>query len=77
MRTYLVTGGCGFIGSHLCGALLERGHAIRVLDDLSSGFRDNLPTSAEFIRGDIANPEIARIALDGVDGCFHLAAIVG
>jgi UDP-glucose 4-epimerase len=75
MKTFLVTGGCGFIGSHLCEALLDRGHAVRVLDDLSSGFRGNLPDAAEFVRGDIAEPATARTALEGVDGCFHLAAI--
>ena len=75
MRTFLVTGGCGFIGSHLCEALLKRGHAVRVLDDLSSGSRENLPGAAELIRGDIADVESANIALEGVDGCFHLAAV--
>src|SRR5271166_6380373 len=75
MKTFLVTGGCGFVGSHLCDALLARGHAVRVLDDLSSGFRDNLSSDAELIEGDIAHPEAVRAALDGVDGCFHLAAI--
>jgi UDP-glucose 4-epimerase len=75
MRTFLVTGGCGFIGSHLCEALLEGGHAVRALDDLSSGSRDNVPDDVEFIYGDIADPESVCMALDGVDGCFHLAAI--
>ena len=43
MAHYLVTGGCGFIGSHLCDALLEQGHEVRILDNLSSGHRENAP----------------------------------
>ena len=75
MATYLVTGGCGFIGSHLCQALLQRGDAIRVLDDLSTGFAANLPAAAALMRGDVADPGLVREALAGADGCFHLAAI--
>ena len=56
MARYLVTGGCGFIGSHLCAALLARGDAVRVLDDLSSGFEANLAPGAELLRGDVADP---------------------
>lgn len=75
MKTYLVTGGCGFIGSHLCDALLARGHAVRVLDDLSSGTRANLQPEVTFHRGDVRDPDAVAAALDGVDGVFHLAAI--
>lgn len=75
MSTYLVTGGAGFIGSHLCDALTRRGDAVRVLDDLSTGRRENLPAAATLIEGDVADPVAVRAALDGVDGCFHLAAI--
>lgn len=75
MSTYLVTGGAGFIGSHLCDALIGRGDILRVLDDLSTGHRCNLPAAATFIEGDVANPKIVAKALEGVDGCFHLAAI--
>ncbi len=75
MATYLVTGGCGFIGSHLCRALLSRGEEVRVLDDLSTGSLARLPAGAHFIQGDVADPHIVRRALAGVDGCFHLAAI--
>jgi UDP-glucose 4-epimerase len=75
MSTYLVTGGAGFIGSHLCDALIARGDSVRVLDDLSTGRRTNLPAAATLIEGDVADPAIAGAALDGVDGCFHLAAI--
>ncbi len=75
MSTWLVTGGAGFIGSHLCEALLARGDAVRVLDDLSTGRRDNLPSDATLIEGDVADPAAVRDAVEGVSGCFHLAAI--
>jgi UDP-glucose 4-epimerase len=75
MSTYLVTGGAGFIGSHLCHALVNRGDTVRVLDDLSTGRRSNLPAAASLIEGDVADPVIVSEAMDGVDGCFHLAAI--
>ncbi len=75
MARYLVTGGAGFIGSHLCDALVARGDAVRVLDDLSTGHRHNLPDGVDFIEGDIADPAAAQAAMEGVDGCFHLAAI--
>jgi UDP-glucose 4-epimerase len=75
MQLFLVTGGCGFIGSHLCEALLRTGHRVRVLDDLSSGLLSNLPEGVEFHHGNIADPVAMRQAVEGVDGCFHLAAI--
>ena len=75
MQLFLVTGGCGFIGSHLCEALLRAGHRVRVLDDLSSGRRANLPDGVDFRQGDIADRAAMRAAVAGVDGCFHLAAI--
>jgi UDP-glucose 4-epimerase len=75
MSTYLVTGGAGFIGSHLCDALVRRGDAVRVLDDLSTGSRDNLPPGATLIEADIADPSAMHTAIEGVDGVFHLAAI--
>lgn len=74
-RQYLVTGGCGFIGSHLCDSLLRRGHRVRVLDDLSTGSLANLPRAATLIEGDIRNENILAPAMEGCDGCFHLAAI--
>jgi UDP-glucose 4-epimerase len=73
--TYLVTGGAGFIGSHLCDALLRAGRAVRVLDDLSTGKRENLPAAVELIEGDVADPFAVEAAVAGVSGCFHLAAI--
>jgi UDP-glucose 4-epimerase len=75
MATYLVTGGAGFIGSHLCDALVARGDRVRVLDDLSTGRRANLPPGVELIVGDVADAAVVRDAVAGVDGCFHLAAI--
>jgi len=75
MSLYLITGGAGFIGSHLCDALIARGDSVRVLDDLSTGRRENLAAGVELIVGDIADPAAALKATDGVDGCFHLAAI--
>jgi UDP-glucose 4-epimerase len=75
MARFLVTGGAGFIGSHLVESLLDEGYAVRILDDLSSGHRNNLPQQAEFTQADVTDPEAVDRALDGVDGCFHLAAI--
>jgi UDP-glucose 4-epimerase len=75
MSSYLVTGGAGFIGSHLCEALVARGDSVRVLDDLSTGHRRNLPPGVPLIVGDVADPDAVARALEGVDGCFHLAAI--
>ena len=75
MARFLVTGGAGFIGSHLVHALLGEGHVVRVLDDLSSGNRKNLPQQVELIEADVTDPAAVDGALDGVDGCFHLAAI--
>ena len=75
MTCFLVTGGAGFMGSHLVDELLQQRHAVRVLDDLSSGSRENLPREVEFIRGDVTRPKTVEQAFDGVDGCFHLAAI--
>jgi len=74
-RLYLVTGGCGFIGSHLVDALVARGDVVRVLDDLSRGRREHLPRGVEFIEGDVADPAAVRRAIQDVDGCFHLAAV--
>jgi UDP-glucose 4-epimerase len=75
MARFLVTGGAGFIGSHLVDALLQQGHAVRVLDDLSSGIREHLPRDIEFIEGDITNPQAVEQSFEEIDGCFHLAAI--
>ncbi|HEV2098167.1 MAG TPA: NAD-dependent epimerase/dehydratase family protein [Stellaceae bacterium] len=75
MACWLVTGGCGFIGSHLVEALLARGDCVRVIDDLSTGKRHAVLAGAEIIVGDVADRELLARALEGADGCFHLAAI--
>ncbi|MCW8086961.1 NAD-dependent epimerase/dehydratase family protein [Sabulicella glaciei] len=75
MALYLVTGGAGFIGSHLIDALLAQGHGVRVLDDLSTGQRGNLDGRAELVIGDVADAALVRRATEGTAGVFHLAAI--
>jgi UDP-glucose 4-epimerase len=74
-RRYLVTGGCGFIGSHLVNALVAGGHEVRVLDDLSTAAREDLPTGAELLVADVVDPHAISMATQGIDGCFHLAAV--
>ncbi|MGC2416030.1 MAG: NAD-dependent epimerase/dehydratase family protein [Stellaceae bacterium] len=75
MAHFLVTGGAGFIGSHLVEALIADGHVVRVLDDLSSGRTENLPRGVELLTADVTDEQAVGRALDDVDGCFHLAAI--
>ncbi len=71
----LVTGGCGFIGSHLVDRLVEDGHAVTVLDDLSSGTRDNLNAAATLVEGDVAMPDTVQALIAETDAVFHLAAV--
>jgi len=79
----LVTGGAGFIGSHLVDALVERGHRVRVLDALVSQVHGENATptylnpKAEFIQGDVCERELVDAALEGIDVVFHEAAEVG
>jgi len=80
MALYLVTGGCGFIGSHLVEELLKRGHQVRIVDNLSTGKRSNLPSGAvaehcEVIIGDVTSEDTVTRCFEDVDFCFHLAAI--
>ncbi len=73
----LVTGGAGFIGSHLVEALLARGRRVRVLDDLSSGRREFLPDHPDLepLVGDLRDPDTLRRAVAGVEGVFHQGAL--
>ncbi|MEI6501535.1 MAG: NAD-dependent epimerase/dehydratase family protein [Armatimonadota bacterium] len=75
----LVTGGAGFIGSNLASHLLTHGHAVRILDNLSSGYRQNLASlnGVEFLEGDVRDPDVVERAVRGVEVVFHLAASVG
>jgi nucleoside-diphosphate-sugar epimerase len=73
----LVTGGAGFIGSHLVRALLQRGDQVRVLDNFSTGLRENLVgLSIELIEGDIRDLNTTRQAVSGIDHIYHLAAFI-
>jgi len=75
-QTALVTGGAGFVGSHLAEALLERGADVRVLDDFSSGRRENVPAGAEVVEGDVRDPGVVRSAVRDCDVVFHQAGLV-
>ena len=72
---YLVTGGAGFVGSHLCEVLLANGASVRILDDFSTGKGANVPHGVDVIVGDVADRDLVRHAVEGISGCFHLAAI--
>jgi len=81
-RLFLVTGGAGFIGSHLVTALLQRGHEVVVLDDLSTGRRENLEVAASpaperlrFVEASLLDYEALADAVDGVEAVLHQAAI--
>lgn len=71
----LVTGGAGFIGSAIARALLERGDEVRVLDNLFSGFSEHVPEGAEFVKGDIRDPDTAVDACRDMEVVFHQAAV--
>lgn len=72
----LVTGGAGFIGSHLAAAVLAQGRRVTILDNLSVGRREAAPEAARFVHGDVRDPTAVADALTGVDCVFHLAAQV-
>ena len=73
----LVTGGAGFLGSHLVRALIKAGHSVRVLDNLSTGSLENIrDLPLEFIRGDIRDYDTVEAAVKNVDVIFHLAALI-
>jgi len=77
MASYLVTGGAGFIGSHLTEELVLRGHRVRVVDSLITGKRRNLEhiPSVEFLHGDLADDGVATRAVEGIEYVLHQAAI--
>jgi len=75
LKHYFITGGCGFIGSHLVDSLLADGHSVTVLDDLSSGQRSHLDPRATLVVGDVADSGLVKKCMEKADGCFHLAAI--
>ncbi|MCA8972567.1 MAG: SDR family oxidoreductase [Planctomycetes bacterium] len=78
MSKYLVTGGAGFIGSHIVDALISAGHSVRVLDDLSTGQRVNLAhhgDAVELVVGDLRDMETVSRCFEGVRGVFHEAAL--
>ncbi|SDC01606.1 NAD-dependent epimerase/dehydratase family protein [Natrinema hispanicum] len=73
-RRVLVTGGAGFIGSHLTERLLADGAAVTVVDDLSNGDRDRIPDGADFLEADLTDPDALEGHLEDIDLVFHLAA---
>jgi len=82
--TVLITGGAGFIGSHVASELIRAGYHVRVLDSLVTQVHGEMPErpaylhgETEFILGDVRNPEVLDEALDGVDGVYHFVALVG
>ncbi len=79
-RRCLVTGGCGFIGSHLVEALLERGDTVRVFDNFSTGRPENLGAAAdavELLEGDLRDLDAVRRAVAGVEYVLHQAPLAG
>lgn len=74
-KKYLITGGAGFIGSHISAALLKRGDSVRVLDNFSTGKRENLQKGVELVEASITDPVAIADAFNGIDGVFHTAAL--
>src|SRR5688572_5996262 len=80
MSRYLVTGGAGFIGSHLVDRLIAEGHQVTIIDDLSTGSASNLPTATsqlDFIQSKVSTCRDLPELLRNCAGIFHLAAAVG
>ena len=74
MKKILVTGGAGYIGSHVVLGLLDKGYSVRIIDDLSTGIKGNIASEAEFIEGSILSSKDLQLALKGIDAVIHLAA---
>jgi nucleoside-diphosphate-sugar epimerase len=74
-KLVLVTGGAGFIGSHLTQALLDKGYQVRVLDNLIYGHKEWIPAAAKFMQGDICDLAVCHEAMVDVSGVFHCAAM--
>ncbi len=75
MASYVVTGGCGFIGQYLVDALIEQGNDVCIIDDLSSGTTKGLNPKAQLLVADICDEDTIKSAMLNSDGCFHLAAV--
>jgi nucleoside-diphosphate-sugar epimerase len=75
LANYLVTGGAGFIGSHISEALVTRGHRVRVADNFVTGYKQNIRDGVEFVEGDCADPGFAKKIVAGMDYVVHQAAI--
>ncbi|MDE1163645.1 MAG: NAD-dependent epimerase/dehydratase family protein [Acidobacteriaceae bacterium] len=75
MRTFLITGVAGFVGSHIAEALIARGDRVLGFDNLSTGRRENVPKGVDFIVGDLADPDTVERVCKGVDGIFHQGAL--
>ena len=76
MAKIIVTGGAGFIGSNLVDALIKEGHEVLIIDNLSTGKKENLNPQAKFFEEDLRNFEKIRPIFDGVDFVFHEAALL-
>jgi nucleoside-diphosphate-sugar epimerase len=75
LANYLVTGGAGFIGSHISEELVKRGHRVRVVDNFVTGYQHNIRDGVEFVKGDLADPAVAAGAVKGMEYVLHQAAI--
>lgn len=77
MKKYVITGGAGFIGSHIAEYLAKEGHQVTILDSLRTGFEHNLNgLNVDFIKGDIRDENVVNEVVNGASGVFHLAALV-